>query len=215
MEKARRYIAIEGVTGSGKTSLAQLLAREYGARLILEPVEDNPFLPRFYRDRETYAFPTQISFLLARLRQQKEIQQHDLFHKTLMTDYHFAKDRIFANVTLSDDEVALYNHLHAIVCHAIPTPDLTIFLQASVDILVERIRRRDRPYERGMDQAYLEDLVQAYNRFFFHYDDGPLLVINTNAIDFVGRRSDLLDLMDQTDKTRVGTRYYVPARTGS
>ena len=206
-----RYIAIEGVIGAGKTSLARMLARDTGARLHLEVVDDNPFLPRFYADPKRHAFQTQIFFLLSRFRQQQELFQHDLFGTTVLSDYIFAKDRIFANVTLDDEELRLYERLASELEPRVPVPDVVVYLQASVDVLMTRIARRGREYERGISRAYIEELNDAYNHFFFHYRDTPLLVVNTSDMDFVQRPEHYEVLRRQIGEPFAGVRYYTPA----
>jgi len=205
------YIVVEGVIGVGKTSLARLLAERLGARLSLEEVEENPFLKHFYADPARYAFQTQIFFLLSRFRQQAEAMQGELFQSRLVSDYHFAKDRIFANITLGDDELALYDLVAGALAPRVPTPDLVIYLQASLETLLERIGRRGRPMERDLKPSYLETLSEAYNHFFFHYEASPLLVVNTDRMDFVRRPEHLDDLVRRILAPFTGTRYYVPS----
>ncbi|MBN2171091.1 MAG: deoxynucleoside kinase [Candidatus Krumholzibacteriota bacterium] len=205
------YIVVEGVIGVGKTSLARLLAERLGARLSLEEVEENPFLKHFYADPARYAFQTQIFFLLSRFRQQTELLQGELFQRLLVSDYHFAKDRIFANITLGDEELALYDLVAGALAPRVPTPDLVIYLQASLETLLERIGRRGRPMERDLKPSYLETLTEAYNHFFFHYQGSPLLVVNTDRMDFVRRPEHLDDLVRRVLAPFTGTRYYVPS----
>jgi deoxyadenosine/deoxycytidine kinase len=205
-----RYIVVEGVIGVGKTSLTKLLATRLGGRLNLEVVEENPFLAKFYRDREAFAFQTQIFFLLSRYRQQQGLGQLDLFNATLVSDYLFAKDRIFANLNLADDELALYSQLATILEQRVLKPDLVIYLQARTEVLEQRIRWRGRAYEQDMEPAYLEALNGAYSYFFHHYKDAPLLVVNTDNLDFVNVPGDFEMLFGQLTEKFAGTRYYAP-----
>jgi deoxyguanosine kinase len=204
------YIAIEGAIGAGKTSLAKILAEKMDAKLILEETEENPFLSDFYKDRERYAFQTQIFFLLSRYRQQRELFTPDLFQKKVVSDYFFAKDRIFASVTLSQNEFYLYERLLSILEKDIPRPDLVIYLQTTAEVLLKRIKERERPYEKNINLQYIRTLNEAYNYYFFHYTRTPLLVVNTDRIDFVHNETDLEDLLKQLKKPNVGTKYYVP-----
>ena len=206
-----RYTAIEGVIGAGKTSLARMLARDSGARLHLEVVDDNPFLPRFYADPKRHAFQTQIFFLLSRFRQQQELFQPDLFGTAVLSDYIFAKDRIFANVNLDDEELRLYERLASELEPRVPVPDVVVYLQAGVDVLMARIARRGREYERSISRAYIEELNDAYNHFFFHYRDSPLLVVNTSDMDFVRTPQHYELLRRQIGEPFEGVRYYTPA----
>lgn len=205
-----RYIVVDGPIGVGKTSLVDLLSERLGARKLLEVAEDNPFLPTFYKDPRRYAFQTQLWFLLNRFRQQQELGQFDLFRQTLVADYLFAKDKIFAYLTLEDHELALYERVHALLQVRVPTPDLVIFLQATTDALLQRIAIRGKGYEREIGRKYLDDLNAAYTHFFFHYTASPLLVVNTSDIDFVNRREDFEDLIEKIGQTRAGMHYYVP-----
>jgi deoxyadenosine/deoxycytidine kinase len=205
-----RYIAVEGVIGVGKTSLSRLLAEALAARLNLEPVEENPFLQRFYENRQANAFVTQMFFLLSRYRQQISLAQGDLFSGRLVSDYLFAKDRIFANLNLDDDELRLYEHMATLLETKIPKPDLVIYLQASSDLLMERIRARGRSFEKPIEPAYIQALNEAYNYFFFHYEETPLLVVNCNEIDFVRNNMHFEDLLSRCKSAFTGTQYYVP-----
>lgn len=205
-----RYIVVEGPIGVGKTSLADLLAERLQARKLLEGPEENPFLSQFYTDMRRYAFQTQLYFLLNRFRQQQELVQFDLFKQSLVSDYLFAKDKIFAYLTLDDNELALYERLHPLLEMRVQKPDLVLYLQASTDVLMRRIQLRARAYERELGRAYLEDVNAAYNHFFFHYSATPLLVVNTNEIDFVKHKEDFEDLVKQVETVRAGTHYYVP-----
>ena len=210
-----RYIVVEGVIGVGKTSLVKLLATRTSARVNLEVVEDNPFLDRFYQDRAAHAFQTQIFFLLSRFRQQQSLLQTELFQQLLVSDYLFAKDRIFANLNLDDDELALYDQLASILEDRILKPDLVIYLQASTDLLLERIRQRGRSFERGMERGYIESLNKAYNFFFHHYTDTPLLVVGADHLDYVTVPADLDLLCEQLRHPFTGTRFFAPLAGGS
>jgi deoxyadenosine/deoxycytidine kinase len=208
-----RYIVIEGPIGVGKTSLAGLLAKEFNARMVVEEPEENPFLKQFYQDRKKYAFQTQLFFLLNRFQQQKEIAQLDLFNQVTVSDYLFAKDRIFASINLDDHELALYTQIYQLLNGQIPTPDLIIFLQAKPEILLHRIRSRGHSYEKEMDLDYLKVLTEAYNYYFFHYDQSPLLIVDTSEIDFVKRKEDLSQLIREIKQMRKGTSYFIPKRS--
>lgn len=207
-----KYIVIEGPIGVGKTSLAQLLAKELNARLSLEKVEDNPFLARFYQDRRQFSFQTQIFFLLSRYRQLESLTQQDLFSAVTLSDYFMPKDRIFATLNLEPDELTLYDQIYSLLNPRIPKPDLVIYLQAETHVLMRRIKQRGREYENGMEWDYLAALNQAYNDFFFYYNDTPLLVIQTSEIDFVKSRADLEDLLEKMTHMGKGTQYYIPRK---
>jgi deoxyadenosine/deoxycytidine kinase len=207
-------LTIEGVIGVGKTSLCSLLAQRWDAALLLEEVEENPFLAGFYADRQSCAFQTQLWFLLNRYRQMSEAGvQQDLFHKITVSDYLFAKDRIFATLNLDGDELQLYNHVAGILEKQVAEPDLVVYLQASTDVLLRRIADRGRPYEFGMDTDYIDALNNAYNHFFFHYDKAPLLVVNTDEIDFVAQSVDFEEIVNQIATPQRGVTYYRPLRT--
>jgi deoxyguanosine kinase len=210
---AKNYVAIEGVIGVGKTTLASLLSKKWSAHLKLEVVEENPFLEQFYQDMRGYAFQTQLFFLLSRHKQQSELKQFDLFMERVVSDYLFAKDRIFANITLDDNELALYKRLADMLERDVPQPDVVVYLQASVDALMDRIRRRGREFERDMSREYIETLNEAYNYFFFHYTETPLIVVNTNDIDFVENTADFEELAREIEEHDKGTAYYVPIGT--
>jgi deoxyguanosine kinase len=205
-----QYIVIEGPIGVGKTSLTKLLAKEFRARLILEKPEGNPFLSHFYHDRKKYAFQAQVFFLLTRFQQQQEISQLDLFNQVTLSDYLFDKDRIFALLNLDEHEFALYEKIFQLLGGRIPTPDLVIFLQAKPEVLLHRIKSRNITYEREIELDYLKRLTQAYNDHFFHYDQSPLLVVNTSEIDFVKRKEDLEQLLREIKQMRKGTWYFTP-----
>jgi len=180
------YLAIEGAIGVGKTTLARLLQKQFQCEILLEVFEENPFLSDFYSDRARYAFQTQIFFLLSRYRQQHHVIAQTLRHSSLISDYTFAKDRLFAHLNLSGDELAMYERVHDILASNIPVPDLVIYLRASTDTLMQRIAIRDRPYERGMDRAYIDELRRAYERFFGgEYTEAPVLPLDTDELDYV------------------------------
>lgn len=204
-----RHIAIEGPIGVGKTSLVGLLAKRFSGTQILEDVT-NPFLADFYAGKKGAAFQTQIYFLLSRYRQQQEIAQIDLFRNLVIADYTFAKDKIFAYLTLNDAEIALYDKLYATLAASVPRPDLVVHLTASVETCIGRIRKRGRAFEKTIAPEYLKSLVEAYNYFFYHFRDCPLLVVETNEIDFVERKGDLEDLIAQVLRPFRGTQIYVP-----
>jgi len=206
----KKYIVVEGPIGVGKTSLAKILAAEFQARSLFEKVEDNPFLPKFYEDRETYAFQNQLFFLLSRYQQQRELSQQELFNQHTVADYLFAKDKIFASLTLSSEELNLYQQIYLLLDTRVPKPDLVIYLQARPEVLYKRIKKRDKSYEKHITPEYLEEVAQAYNQFFFHYDEGPLLVVNTSEIDFVSSGNDLADLIKEINNMGPGTQHYIP-----
>jgi deoxyadenosine/deoxycytidine kinase len=212
MAKAK-YIVVEGPIGVGKTSLAKILAAEFQARSVFERVEENPFLAKFYRSRETYAFQNQIFFLINRYQQQMTLGQQDLFNQGTVADYLFAKDRIFAALTLSAEELNLYQQIYALLNARVPKPDLVVYLQARPEVLYKRIKKRDKKYERGVTFEYITEVAQAYNQFFFHYDETPLLVVNTSEIDFVSSSKDLADLIKEINSMGSGTQHYIPLRS--
>ncbi len=205
-----RYIAIEGPIGVGKTSLAARLADEFGGVTMIEEVEANPFLPKFYADLKKHAFQTQVFFLLSRYQQQKEMLQQDLFGSVVVADYLFAKDRIFAYLNLDENELTLYEQVYRLLDTSILKPDLVIYLQASTEVLLERIDKRALEFESGIDEEYIERLVEAYNRYFFHYTETPLLSVNTSGIDFVENSSDLADLVKEIKNMKGGSQHYIP-----
>jgi len=191
------FIAIEGVIGAGKTSLAKLISQRKNARVVLEEFEENPFLPKFYEDRERYAFQTQMAFLSSRFKQQQKMLSKDLFHDFIVSDYIFEKDRIFARLNLDDDELALYDNIYHIMTGIAPKPDLVIFLQSTVDRLLENIDQRGREYEQHIDREYLIELNDAYNHFFYNYNKSPLMIINATEIDFVSNKNHLTYIEEQ------------------
>jgi deoxyadenosine/deoxycytidine kinase len=207
-----RHIAIEGVIGAGKTTLAQFLSQRLSAKLVLEKFEENPFLAKFYEDQQRFAFQTQMFFLLSRYKQQQDLIQADLFHRFLVTDYIFEKDKIFAYLNLEDDELKLYETLITAIERNVPTPDLVVYIQSSVSRLMTNIQKRGRPMERNMSEQYIKDLNEAYNYFFFRYKAAPLLIVNASSIDFVSSRSDLEELMFEIFRpNKAPVEYYNPS----
>jgi len=205
-----RYIAVEGVIGVGKSSLARMLAERTGARLVLEDFGENPFLRHFYEDPERWAFQTQLSFLASRFRQQKDFASRDLFQQAVIADYTFEKDRIFAHVTLSGDELQLYESLFSLMEANAPVPDLVVYLQASVDRLMHNISLRGRSYEANMDRAYITELATAYDQYFFHYVKSPLLIINASQLDFVRQPDHFEELVRQIAHPPSATAHFNP-----
>ena len=205
-----RHLAIDGPIGVGKTSLVDLLAKRFHGTKILEDV-DNPFLPDFYKKKKGAAFQTQLFFLLSRYQQQREIAQIDLFTTLVVADYHFPKDKIFACLNLDDSELMIYDKLYTLLSESVPRPDLVIYLQGSLETCMRRIKRRAASYEKAIAGEYLAQLIEAYNYYFYHYEETPLLVVDTNEIDFVNRPADFDDLVLQIQKAKRGVQYYVPA----
>ena len=205
-----RYIAIEGPIGVGKTALARRLAETLGAELVLEEIDENPFLERFYRDGRAAALPAQMFFLFARARQIEELRQSDLFATTRISDYLFTRDRLFAELNLDVEELKLYDQIVDNLNVEAPVPDLVIYLQAPVDALMQRLARRDGHYDRYVDHSYLEKLTDAYARFFHEYDDGPLLIVNASTIDPVNNEADYQQLFQQIERTTGGRHFFNP-----
>jgi len=214
---AARYIAVEGPIGVGKTTLARILAAHYGGRLILEQVEDNPFLGDFYKDRQRFAFQAQLFFLLSRVRQQIDLATGELIASHVITDYFFGKDRVFATLNLSPPELAMYGQVASLYEKNVPMPDLIIFLTAPPHVLMERIRQRDRAFEKQLDLDYLEDLCEAYARYFFDLNsDGgwaraPILVVNTEHVNFATQPEQSKYLIERIENVQPGTTYLVLA----
>ncbi len=203
-----RHIAIEGPIGVGKTTLARQLADRLQAGLLLESVEDNPFIGLFYEDPERHALPVQLAFLFSRLRQWQTLNQQDLFHQGMITDYIFAKDRLFATVTLSDAELALYDQVLHAVAIDLPKPDLVIYLQSDAHVIMERIRNRGRDFERHLGTDYLRRIIAAYDNFFFHYQETPLLIVQTDRLNFANRPEDIDALLTRIGKMRSTTEFW-------
>ena len=208
--KSSRYIAIEGPIGVGKTALAKRLADSLSADLVLEEVEENPFLERFYRDGRSAALPAQMFFLFARARQIGDLRQSDLFSNVRISDYLFTRDRLFAELNLDAEELKLYDQIADNLAVDAPVPDLVIYLQASVDALMRRLVRRNSNCDRYVDRAYLEKLTDAYARFFHAYDEGPLLIVNASQIDPVNNDADYEQLFQQIERTTGGRHFFNP-----
>jgi deoxyadenosine/deoxycytidine kinase len=210
-----RYIAVEGPVGVGKSALATALAQHLSARLIEERPEENPFLRPFFQDRKKHAFQAQLFFLLSRFQQQQALFQQDLFSRSTVAEYLFARDRIFASLTLGPDELALYDRVYELLGPRVVRPDLVVYLQARTDVLLTRIRRRGRDFERSLDAPWVDALAKAYKDFFFHWEETPLLVVNASDIDLEGSPEDLEALLNVVRKHRKGTQHYVPLGTRS
>ncbi|MCK5125697.1 MAG: deoxynucleoside kinase [candidate division Zixibacteria bacterium] len=206
-----RYIAIEGVIGVGKTSLAHLLANKLDAELMLEDASNNPFLSDFYKDRKRFAFPVQLFFLLSRFQQLQSLVERDLFIERIVADYIFDKDALFASVTLSDREMALYEKMAVVLKRDVAKPDLVVYLQASTPVIMKRIKKRNLSFEKPLDRGYIDELNEAYNSFFFHYTEVPLLVVKTDNVNFIDNPNHLEDLIEQIKKPQPQTMYYAPS----
>jgi deoxyguanosine kinase len=203
-----RHIVVEGPIGAGKTSLAQRLGQQLGARVILEQPEANPFLERFYRDRKRYALPTQLCFLLQRAAQVAELSQLDLFRQQVITDFLLNKDALFASLTLSDEELKLYQTIHAQIAPKAPAPDLVIYLQAGAETLAERVARRANPVEAGISESYLRALADSYAGFFHQYDAAPVLIVNSEHLNPISRDEDLKLLLARIQAMRSRREYF-------
>jgi deoxyguanosine kinase len=214
LPKELRYVVIEGVIGAGKTTLARMLSKTFDASLVCEEFEENPFLERFYADRPRWAFQTQLAFLASRFRQQQGLGRPDLFHEKMVSDYMFDKDRLFAQQNLAGDELQLYDTMFGIMQASVPQPDLIVYLQSSTDRLMRMIARRGRSYEQDMDRDYIDGLNQAYEQFFFRYNTSPLLIVNTEQIDFVHSEDDFQEIVEQVARVGyAGTTYFNPTRS--
>jgi deoxyguanosine kinase len=209
-----RHVAVDGPIGVGKTSLVEMLARRFHGTKVLEDV-DNPFLPDFYKKKKGAAFQTQLFFVLSRYQQQQEIAQIDLFTNLVVADYDFPKDKIFACLNLDDSELLIYDKLYTLLSESVRKPDLVIYLQGTLETCLKRIKKKTRALEKQVTPEYLAQLIEAYNYYFYHYEETPLLVVDTNEIDFVNRPADFEDLVGQIQKTRKGVQYYVPAASGA
>jgi len=207
----KNYIALDGPIGVGKTSMVNLMVQHLGATKMLED-PDNPFLEQFYKEQTGAAFQAQLYFLLSRYQILTEAGQSDLFSRFTVADFTMQKDRVFAHLTLSESELLLYEKLYGVLEPQVPKPDLIVYLQGSIDVLVERVKMRDRHEERDISRDYLAQVAEAYAHYYLQYDDTPLLVINTTDIDFVNHPGDFEDLMTQIDAMEAGRRVYVPRR---
>lgn len=205
------YVAVEGSIGVGKTSLVKLLAERLGARMVLESFQNNPFLADFYEDPERFAFQTQLYFLLQRYQQQQELRQVDLFHNLVIADYMFVKDRLFASLNLNEREISLYDTVANLLERNVIHPDLVIYLQADTDTLMRNITRRGREYEKNISWDYIDALIQIYNEYFFRYQETPLVIINTNNIDFVHNEQDLEEVIQYIRQPVSGTKFFNPS----
>ena len=207
---AKSFIAVEGPIGVGKTSLARKLAATYQCELLCEDATDNPFLERFYQDPKNGALPAQLYFLFQRSRQLKELIQGDMFIERRIADYLMDKDRLFARVTLNQDELSLYEQVYANLTIDAPRPDLVIYLQAPTQVLLKRIRKRGVPMEYSISGDYLRQLCNAYTDFFHYYDESPLLIVNASAIDLINNQADYQQLLDRIEHTSSGRHYFNP-----
>ena len=205
------YVAIEGTIGVGKTSLANLLSEKLTAKLVLEAFEDNPFLSDFYEDPERHAFQTQLWFLLQRYQQQQDLRQVDMFQNLVITDYMFVKDRLFASLNLNEKEMSLYDTVANMMERNVIHPDLVIFLQADTGTLMKNISKRGREIEKNISEDYIDALNQVYNEYFFRYQDTPLVIINTNNIDFVNNHKDLEEVINYIRQPVTGTKFFNPS----
>lgn len=210
-EAHSRYLVVEGPIGVGKTSLAQLLAETLGAELLLERAEENPFLERFYRDPQHAALPTQLSFLFQRARQLQQLRQGDIFTPARVADFMLEKDRLFAQLNLGDDEFALYEQVYQHLSVDAPAPDLVVYLQAPVEVLMRRILRRGAAYEHFIQREYLERVADAYAHFFHYYNRSPLLIVNASDINLVDNEADYAQLVREIRRVRSGRHYFNPA----
>jgi deoxyadenosine/deoxycytidine kinase len=213
VQTPHRFVVVEGPIGVGKTSLARRLAQSFGSELVLEQGEENPFLERFYRNPRAAAFQTQLYFLFQRARQMQELRQADLFERVRVSDYLLDKDRLFARLTLDDEEFELYQQVYARLAIDAPVPDLVVYLQAPVDVLLERIARRGIGYEQAIERRYLERLVESYSRFFLEYVAAPVLTVNATEIDLVASDADYGGLLREVLRVRRGRHYFNPMKS--
>jgi len=203
-----KYIVVEGPIGAGKTSLARKLAEHLQADLVLEGAEANPFLPKFYQDMARYALATQLFFLFQRVEQVRDLKQTDLFGRPIVSDFILDKDPLFAQLTLSDDEFRLYQQIYAQLEPQTPTPDLVIYLQAPTDVLVERVRQRGVSHERPIDEHYLARLADSYTRYFYQYEASPLMIVNSENLNFVDEPKDFELLVQRIEAMRGGREFF-------
>jgi deoxyguanosine kinase len=210
---AFHYIAVEGAIGVGKTSVVERLAERLDATTVLEEWSQNPFLKAFYEGTPGSSFQVELFFLLSRYRQQQELTQRSLFTQATICDYFFEKSKVFAYLNLEDSELLIYERLYSLLAESVPKPDLVVYLQAPTEVLMKRIRTRGRPEESRLSEEYLAEVNRAYNYFFFHYTQTPLLVVNTTDVDLVKSSEDLDDLIRQIRSMGKGTQYYVPRGT--
>ena len=213
VQTPHRYVVVEGPIGVGKTSLARRLGKSFGCELVLEQDAENPFLERFYRDPKSVAFQTQLYFLFQRARQLQDLRQADLFEQVRVADYMLDKDRLFARLTLDEQEYALYEQVYARFAIDAPAPDLIVYLQAPVDVLLDRIARRGIAYEQQIERRYLERLNEAYARFFLEFDAAPLLIVNAADIDPLGSEADYEGLLAEVVRPRKGRHYFNPLKS--
>ena len=207
-----KYIAIEGVIGAGKTTLAKMLAKKMNANLVLESYEDNPFLEKFYKNPRRYALHTQMYFLMSRYKQLLELRQDDLFHEYIVADYIFEKDKIFAYLNLADDELELYERMVSFIERNLKKPDLVIYLQSTVERLMANINKRGRAAEKNMSETYISDLNEAYNYFFFRFKASRVMIVNATEMDFVNNENDFNDLIAEIMKPEHGNiEYFNPS----
>ncbi len=208
------FISVEGIIGVGKTTLATKLARYYNAELILEPVEENPFLSQFYDNIEAFAFQTQIFFLFARYKQMQKLMQNRLFFDLVISDYIFEKDQIFANINLDENELILYEHIIKFIKKDVPKPDLIIYLQASTETIMNRIKNRGRTFEENISAEYIEELSRNYNNFFMHYRKSPVLMVNVDDVNITEDKSPLTQILQEIEKPFNGLKFLKPISIG-
>jgi len=206
-----KYLCVEGVIGVGKTSFCKLLSETFSAQLVLEQFEDNPFLSSFYQNPQGFAFKTQLWFVVSRFQQlQQALPQQDLFQSIKISDYMFDKDRLFALQNLDEDEMSLYDTIAQNLSEKLVQPNYVVYLQASSDVLLQRISQRNRHMEKNITRSYIQKLNQAYDHFFFHYNKAPVLIVNTDHVDFVAHTQHYPDILKQVCEVKNTTRYYVP-----